>query len=252
MAEEADNGVVAETAAVEQTTEVESPTTEQTAEEVTEDVATSEETEADGESAEPEAEQSEEAEEKLAPKSQNRFQKLANENRELKAKIAQLEEVAIPTEQDYLDGGYDATEAKLNALEAKLQQKEAIDNITSLNAAVENDMVRIIHEYPQLDPKNPQFKEQLAQKIFEQYDRDSGAKYTQDGIVLEANQLPYEYIKQKMDLIGLASKDASVKAQKSVEKMVSVAETPTGKSQPKAPKEMTTKELEDNLGVVYL
>lgn len=252
MAEEANDGVIAETAAVEATTEVESPTTEQTAEEV--DTTESEGAEAQEATEEASDDTSGEAseEEKLAPKSQNRFQKLANENRELRAKIAELEEVAIPSEQDYLDGGYDATEAKLNALEAKLQQRDTIEQITSLNSAIENDMVRIIHEYPELDPKSPKFREDLAKTIFTQYDQDSGAKYSKDGIVLETNQLPYSYIKQKMDLIGLASKDAQVKAQKSVEKMVAVAETPTGKSIPKAPKEMTTKELEDNLGVVYL
>lgn len=252
MAEEAtDTGVVAETAPVEQT-EVEAPTTEQATEEVKDDVATSDDTEAvETETAETEEDSSESSEETLAPKSQNRFQKLANENRELKSRIAQLEEVAIPTEQDYIDGGYDPTDAKLNALEAKLQQREAIENITSLNSAIDNDMVRIIHEYPHLDPKSPEFNKDLAINLFKQYDKDSGAKYAEDGIVLETNQLPFEYIKEKMDLIGLASKDAQVKAQKNVEKMVAVAETPTGKSNPKAAKEMSTKELEASLGTVY-
>jgi hypothetical protein len=253
MAEEEakDTGVVAETAPVEQTTEVESPTTEKATEEVQEDVATSDDTEAVETETSEETDVEEATEETLAPKSQNRFQKLANENRELKSRIAQLEEVSIPSEQDYLDGGYDATEAKLNVLEAKLQQREAIDNITSLNSAIDNDMVRIIHEYPHLDPKSPEFNKDLAVKLFEQYDKDSGAQYADGGIVLETKQLPFEYIKDKMALIGIASQDAKVSAQKSVEKMVAAAETPTGKVIPKAPADMTKAELEKSLGVVY-
>jgi len=255
MAEEADKGVVADVsdapitdAPVEPTTEVESPTTEQATEEVTNDAATSEDTEpVETETAE--TEDTDVSDETLAPKSKNRFQKLANENRELKSKIAQLEELAVPTEQDYLDGGYDATEAKLNALEARFQQQEAIARVADLNRDIDNDMVRIVHEYPQLDPKNPQFNKDLAINLFNQYDRDSGAKYTEDGITLETNQLPYEYIKAKMELVGIASRNAKVEAQKSVEKMVSVAETPAG-SPPKEAKDMTIEEMEAAYGIV--
>lgn len=110
-------------------------------------------------------------------------------------------------------------------------------------------MVRIIHEYPQLDPKSPKFNKDLAVNLFAQYDRDSGAQYTEDGITLSTNQLPHEYIKSKMDLIGIASRDAKVEAQRSVEKMVSVAETPAG-SPPKDAKEMTIEEMEAKFGIV--
>ena len=255
MTEEVTQGVVADTpdapveeAPVEQTTEVEAPTTEEATEEVTEDAATPEDTEP-VETEKAETEDGEASDETLAPKSKNRFQKLANENRALKAQLAQLEELAVPTEQDYLDGGYDATEAKLNALEARFQQQEAISRVADLNRDIDNDMVRIVHEYPQLDPKNPQFNKDLAINLFQQYDKDSGAKYTDDGITLETNQLPYEYIKAKMDLVGIASRNAKVEAQKSVEKMVSVAETPAG-SPPKEAKDMSIEEMEAAYGIV--
>lgn len=238
MAEEATNqGVVADEpnaavveAPVEQTTEVEAPTTEQATEEVETEAATPEETEPVEEQTSEETDEVQVPDETLAPKSQNRFQKLANENRELKAKLAQLEELAIPTEQDYIEGGYDPTEAKVNALQAQFQQREAIDNITSLNAAIDNDMARVIHEFPQLDPKSPEFKKDLAINLMAQYDKDTQARYTEDGIVLETNRLPYEYIKEKMDLIGLSTKQAQVQAQKNVESMVAQAETPTSQA----------------------
>jgi predicted RNase H-like nuclease (RuvC/YqgF family) len=232
---------------VEQTTEVESSTNEQAAEQVTEEA--SEETE-QGQADEPETEASD-SEETLAPKSQNRFQKLANENRELRTKIAQLEQVQVPTEQDYLDGGYDPIEAKVNAMQAEMQRDRQVNEITNLNKDIDNDMARIIHEYPQLDPKSPQFNKNLAVKLFDQYDKDSGAQYADDGIVLAANQLPHEYIKNKMELIGIASQQAQVKAQKSVEKMVAASETPTGKVAPKATGEMSTREMEESLGIIY-
>jgi hypothetical protein len=254
MSEE-DTGVSTEVQADE--TAVESPAIEQTTEEVKDDVATSDEAEAvETETAETDGDE-EAPEETLAPKSQNRFQKLANEKRELadrnrllEERLAELQEFAVPTEQDYIDGGYDPIEAKLNALQAEMSQTKEMSKVKSLNAAVENDMVRIVHEFPQLDPKNPEFKQDLAVTLFNQYDKDAATQYA-DGIVLKTNQLPYDYIKEKMELIGLASKGAKVAAQKSVEKMVSAAETPTGKVTPKATGEMSTKELEKSLGIVY-
>lgn len=241
-----DVAVTEEVTPVEQTTEVESSTNEQAAEQVTEEA--SEETE-QGQADEQDTEAT--SEETLAPKSQNRFQKLANENRDLRAKIAELEQVQVPTEQDYLDGGYDPIEAKVNAMQAEMQRDRAVNEITSLNKDIDNDMARIIHEYPQLDPQSKQFNKDLAVKLFAQYDKDAGTKYSDNGIVLETAQLPHEYIKNKMELIGIASQQAQVKAQKSVEKMVAASETPTGKVAPKATGQMTTKEMEESLGIIY-
>lgn len=247
----ASTDVVADTA-----TDVSSATEEVSTNEAQADVSTDaanetdqSDSEAAGESEETEAGDGEE----LKPKSQNRFQKLANENRDLKERIAQLEQLAVPTEQDYLEGGYEPTEAKLNALEAKIAQRDQIEKVTSLNHAIDNDMARIIHDFPQLDPKNEQFNKELAIDLFTQYDRDSGAQYTDDGITLNTNQLPYQYIRDKMRLIEKARAEARVKAQKNVESMVSAAETTSSKAPviTKEAKDMSTKELEANLGIVY-
>ena len=226
-------------------------TTEAQAEEstdATEAAGQTEESEV-GESAETEANNGEE----LKPKSQNRFQKLANENRDLKERVAQLEQLAVPTEQDYIDGGYDPTEAKLNALEAKMAQRDSIEKVTSLNHAIDNDMSRILSEFPELNPTSKEFNKELAIDIFTQYDIDSGAEYTEDGITLNTNQLPFRYVQDKMRLIKKARADAKVQAQKDVESMVSAAES-TGSKAPvvkREAKDMTSKELESTLGIVY-
>lgn len=221
-------GVTSTDETVETTTEVESPTIEQTDSETTEQVEVTEETQTEEET---EADQADGEETDLKPKSQNRFQKLANENRSLREQVAKLEQLAVPTEQDYIDGGYDPTEAKLNALEAKIQRNEAVEQITYLNSTFDTDMVRIAHEYPQLDPRSPEYNEALTEKLFNQFDQDNGTEYS-DGIVLRADKTPYQYIKDKMDLIGIASQKAKVQAQRDVEQMVAAAETPTSTAPP--------------------
>lgn len=166
----------------------------------------------------------------LKPKSQNRFQDLANRNRELEQKLREMSEFQAPTKDDYIAGGYDESEARINALEAKLAQGEALGQVKQLNLAVDNDMVRVLSEYPELSPSSSKFNEKLAQNLMAQYDRDAQAEYSEDGIVLSANQMPYEYIKSKMDLLNLATKQERVTAQRNVEKMVAAAETPTGQA----------------------
>lgn len=222
-------GVTSTDETVETTTEVESPTTEQTDSETTEqEVKVTEETQTEEET---EADQLESEDTDLKPKSQNRFQKLANENRNLKEQIARLEQLAVPTEQDYIDGGYDPTEAKLNALEAKMQRNEAVEQIAYLNSTFDTDMVRIAHEFPLLNPRSPEYNEALTEKLFTQFDQDNGTEYS-DGIVLRAEKTPYQYIKEKMDLINIASQKAKVQAQKDVEQMVAAADTPTSNAPP--------------------
>jgi len=223
-----------------ETTEVESQPTEETQDTTdTQEAEVTEETETSDES-------------DLSPKSQNRFQKLANENKSLREKLAQLEALQVPTEQDYIDGGYDPIEAKVNALEANYNRDRQVDNIMQLNQAIDGDMNRIIVEFPQLNPKSPEFNQDLAQTLFNQYDQDAGAEYTEDGITLKTNQLPYQYIKNKMELIGLATSKAKVQAQKSVEQMVAAADTPSSKAPPATDlKDKSTKDLEKELGIVY-
>lgn len=240
-------------AAVEQTTEVDSSTTEQTSEQVSDEVATSEDTEQPVEQTQQEEAEANGESEDLAPKSQNRFQKLANENRALKQRLAEMEQLKVPSEQDYIDGGYDPIEAKINALEARQNQREQIDEVVNLNNAIENDMGRIVNEFPQLNPQSKEFNQDLARTLFNQYDQDAGTEYTEDGITLRTNQLPYNYIKNKMELIGLASAKAKVQAQKSVEQMVAAADNPSSKAPQvtKSASEMSLSELEAKLGVQY-
>lgn len=262
MTEEVNNDVAPEVQAVEPTTEVESSPTEQTDEVETNDVAPSEgvddteETETSEETdSDVDADEATDTEKPLAPKSENRFQKLANtnkaltvENRQLTEQIKQLEQLQVPTEQDYIDGGYDPMEAKLNAMEAREQQRNAVEQVERLNSSYENDMLRVIHEYPQLDPNNKsQYNEALAIKLFTQYDKDTGAQYTDDGIVLNTNQLPHEYIKEKMDLIGIAAKQAGVTAQRNVEKMVAQADTPGSKAPELSKANETAEEMRERL-----
>lgn len=223
-----------ESAAVENT-EVASDTNEEVeVSQETEDAEVSNEVSGETEEAEVSEESDEVAPntkfEDLAPKSQNRFQTLANRNRELEAKLKEYEQFYAPTKEEYIEGGYDESEARINAVEAKLAQTEAINQVKELNLAVDNDMVRVVTEYPELDPKSDKFNEKLAKSLMSQYDKDSQAVYSEDGIVLSTKQLPYEYIKDKMDLLGLVKQTERTTAQKNVERMVAAAETPTGQA----------------------
>lgn len=254
MAEEANDVATTEVVdAAEPTAEVESSTTEQTTEVTQEEnQEVQEESESEAEvTAEAETDSTESAEETLKPKSENRFQKLANENRNLKEQIKQLEALQVPTEEDYIDSGMTQEQAEVAAIKASLQQRDAVDSVVHLNQSVENDLERTMREYPQLDPESKQFNEKLAASVMAQYDRDSGAEYDPNsGIMIRTSQLPYEYIKDKMELISMASAQAKVEAQKNVESMVANSDTPSSQAPSFDPKTETIEQMRERLASV--
>jgi hypothetical protein len=253
MAEEAVNDVVQDAPieavvdTVETTTDASSDveqttgSTEPAEEQATEDSNEAEATETDSNDV---------AEEPLKPKSENRFQKLANENRNLKEQIKQFEALQVPTEEDYIESGMTQEQAEVAAIKANLQQRDAVESIVHLNQSVESDLERTMREYPQLDPSSKQFNEKLAASVMAQYDRDSGAEYDESGIMVRTTQLPYEYIKDKMELISMASAQAKVEAQKNVESMVSAADTPSSTAPAYDPKTETLEQMRERLASV--
>lgn len=238
--------------AVETTTETESSEVEQTTEE-TEESEQSEETESTDE-AEVETETEDvtvDETEELKPKSVNRFQQLANENRNLKQQLKELEELQVPTEEDYLESGQDELTASINALKAEREQEKAVEQIVYLNQSVDSDIEKVMGDYPVLNPKSPEFNEKLAQSLMGQYDTDTGAQYVEQNgqkIMVSTTQMPYDYIKEKMDLIGMASAQAQIVAQKNLESMVSQADTPSSSApQPSDPSNESIDEMRDRL-----
>ena len=239
-----------EVAPVETTTAPQSQETEQTAPTETTE-APAEETQGEQATEEAPAEGLTPEEPELKPQSQNRFQKLANENRNLREQIRQLEQLKVKTADDFIEEGYDETAAEIQAVKEALAQRDAVDTVVNLNNAVNTDMERVLREYPQLDPSSKDFNKDLAVSIMQQYDRDAVAEYDPEtGIMISTNQYPYDYIKSKMDLISAARAQAQVEAQRNVEHMVAHADTPSA-SAPSGPVgEETLEQMRERLGGV--
>lgn len=240
--------------AVETTTETPSSEVEQTTEATEVDESTEEVTdEAEVKETETEDVKVDETEE-LKPKSQNRFQRLANENRVLKQKLMEAEELKVPTEEEYLESGQDEVTASLNAIKAERQQEKAVEQIVYLNQSVDTDIEKVMHEYPALDPTSKVFNEKLAMSLMGQYDTDTGAQYIEQNgqkIMVSTTQLPYDYIKEKMNLIGMASDQAKIEAQKNVESMVAHADTPSSSApQPADSSQETLEQMRERLATL--
>ena len=247
------------TGAVEPTTEATSSEAEQTAVEPQDESTTAQE-EAPSEktvmadSQEPETEGATPNEtEGLKPKSQVRFQKLANENRVLKEELRQLKELQVPSKEDYIEDGDDELTASVKALEADRAQEKAVNQIVELNQFVDTDIEKAMREFPLLNPQSKEFNPSLAQSLMEQYDSDSGAQYVEQNgqqVMISTSQLPYEYIKSKMDLIGIVSANAKVQAQKNVESMVAQADTPMSTAPQTENQNETIEQMRDRLANV--
>lgn len=230
MTEEVTDVVVEQEAptAVEPTTETQSSEVEETSAE------TENAEEAPEESTDEQAEVTQETEAtseettELKPKSENRFQRLANENRDLKERLKGIEALQVPSKEDYLEDGQDETQAEISALKAQFAQRDAIETVTSLNNSIDVDLANMKQEFPILDPKSKEYNAKFANSILSQYDADTGAQYdTETGLMLSTAQLPYQYVKNKMDLMNMAYSRASVDAQRNVESMVSQSDSAT-------------------------
>lgn len=205
-----------------------------------------------------ESAQGEPDEKPLAPKSQNRFQQLANENRQLREQLANLDakQAQVATEQELLNeinpetGDYYTIAEAERA--ARLQANETVQQqLARERSALEvqqnqhvltTEANQALQEFPELDSDSDQFDAELAAE----YDAALGQAIilNEQGIPIGAHMSPYQLAKSivgpakraaaKAEIIGQAN------AQKATERMLASADsrssasghTPKGKVDP--------------------
>jgi hypothetical protein len=192
----------------------------------------SQETEAEAETQEEEAETEETKDEK--PKAKNeantRIRTLANENRELRQQVEQLNaQVYKPaTEQDLVDAGYSETDAKVEALRQDIEVERFNRQVTELNYSLQDEARAALNDFPVFNPKSDQYNETLAKNVAELYQQAAGVKTDPNtGLVINANVMPYNFYKTFADTIQNVALESQVKGQKANEKMLAAVDAPS-------------------------
>lgn len=155
-----------------------------------------------------------------------RIRQLANENRQMREYIQSLEELQTNTEQDYVEAGYSEERAEILALKESVERDRTLNQISQLNTGIASDVTRILSDFPEFNPKSPEFiGEEHAKEIASMYDEFAEVQYDKNGVVaLSAKQLPYDFYKRQANILRAAQSKAGVKAQASAEKMLASAE----------------------------
>lgn len=176
----------------------------------------------------------------LAPKSENRFQKLANENRSLKEQVEKLTgEVYQPQTAEELSDvvnpetgeNYTKAEARVAALEQKLELKDYNERITNVNAFVGAEAYEVLQQFPIFNDTSDQYDPELAEIASETMEanlvRDPNVpeigpdgQPTGRGIIIGYNLSPKQIYTNLARIHGVSATKGQLKGQADTEKQL--------------------------------
>lgn len=175
----------------------------------------------------------------LAPKSENRFQKLANENRQLKQTIEELNaKVYQPqTVQELMEEGESEAMAEAKALRQEVEYERFNRQVTELNNSIESESARVLQEFPIFNPDSEDYKPEIAERATQLYQQAAGFQTDPNtGLLINANVLPYNFYKTFAETYQASTTEGQLRGQTATEEQLSRVDSPGSVTPPK-PKE---------------
>jgi hypothetical protein len=141
--------------------------------------------------------------------------------------------------QKHLDAGRSEFEAEVLAREERRDQEaqlsQARAQLVELNANLNIDALRVIHEFPEFDEKSKEFDKDFTERARAMYQRVSGTQYDEkSGVVVHTNIKPYEFFKELHDLRTEGMSHAQAAAQRAAEQQMASVASPTSSPTPQA------------------
>jgi len=169
--------------------------------------------------------------EKLAPKSENRFQKLANENKELRSYIEQLNNQVYQPEtvEDLVDQGLSQEMAEVRQLKQQLELNDYNNRVVEAQASLNQQAEQVITSLPIFNPDSPEYDAQIASQAAEAL-QASLITDPNTGQIIGSHLSPYQIYKPIADAYEKAKTQGQIKGQKATEKMLSNVDSPSSAS----------------------
>lgn len=181
----------------------------------------------------------------LTPKSENRFQTLANENRDLKERIARLQqqETQFATEQELLGevnpetGEYYTPQeveriAFAQTREAQAQQaaQERYQlEVQQNQETIKSEATKALEEFPMFDEHSKEYNAERAAQA-DQLLKQS-LIFDNQGVLVGSSISPYQLYKTINDSVMSSDPQRQAQAQRATEQMLASADSPGGSSQ---------------------
>lgn len=207
---------------------------------------------ADQSEAEETKEEPQDTKKPVSPKAENRFQKLANENRELKERLANLKlrEAQLATEQDLLNEINPETnelytpqeverlafqrsrEQQLQQVSQERYEAEVQENIQKIN----DESLQVVQEFPLFNKESSEFREDLAVAAAEVL--NEALAYDDNEQLIGSNVSPYKLYKLAATAyqagVEASAVPNQIKGQKAAEQMLAAADNPSSAKPTKA------------------
>lgn len=196
-------------------------------------------TDADTDSGDKPAE--EPAEEKPQGKAEERKAQLNSEIRDLvaqrnaiKAEVekANAEVYQPATEEELVNEGMNATEAKVESLRQQMELRDYNERVADAQLTLSSESMKVLDEFPMFNADSPEYEKELADAAAELlqanliYDPDSKQ-------VIGSNISPYKLYKTIATAAGISATKGQLKGQQAAEQMLASADTGSSAAPPK-------------------
>lgn len=172
----------------------------------------------------------------LSPKAENRFQKLANENRELREYIEQINaQVYQPqTAEELVDEGLSPELAEVRALKQQLEVQSYNQQVYQAQMNISSEAEQILDSYPMFDPESPEFDKDIAATAAASLEA-ALIKDPNTGQIIGSHLSPIQIYKPIADAYRKSQLAGQIKGQKATEQMLASVDAKPSAT-PKPPK----------------
>lgn len=206
----------------------------------------------DTEATEPEA-QTEEANAEEKPDAEAARQAYQNRARTRQQVAQNIDEHYAPkSQEDFMAEGLSEQDARIQAMEARMEYSEQRAQVAELNAAMQSDAVNVINDFPVFNPKSPDYDPEFAQLVEQQYQQASRLQVDEYGNVLNAEVPLYDFHQRMAQIYGRGASRGTQQAQSDANQMLARTENPGGSSSTNAPDPGSLEEMEERLGDVVI
>lgn len=169
-------------------------------------------------------------------------QRIADRNqRKLQQEALQaINQQYSPTTQEQLvEQGYSEEDAKYMALREEMEFKDQSNQIANLNASVKQDIRDVERDFEVFNPESESYDKDFAEKVTKQWVKASRFRTDANGLILNAEELPYDFFKDAAEMYGhvqvRSSQNGQAEGKAAALRMVAKADSPSGASQSKTP-----------------
>lgn len=174
--------------------------------------------------------------EQRATKVNAEIRDLVAQRNALKTEVEKLNsEVYQPATVDELvAGGMSATDAKLEALDQRLQVQDYNNRVADAQLTIESESQRVLTDFPMFNPDNKEYRKDIAEEAAVFMD-DNLVRDENTGAIIGSNISPYRLYKTLAASHNVSAQAGQLKGQQDTEKMLARADD-VGNAAPKVEK----------------